>query len=108
MQKQLAILRENDANTKDEQVKMLNQIKVAADNQATVATERMMKQKDEIFKFLSDVSVAGRNITLPPSSLLRTLPTSIWGARPHMIWVSLCVRIWLRLTLTQRRNKTIS
>lgn len=66
MQKQLAILKENDENTKDEQLKLLNQMKVAADNQATVATERMMKQKDEIFKFLSDVSVAGRNISLPP------------------------------------------
>jgi hypothetical protein len=64
--KQLAILRENNDNTKDAQLKLLTQLKAEADAQLTIVVERMTKQKDEIFKFLQDVSLAGRDFKLPP------------------------------------------
>jgi hypothetical protein len=54
--KQLAILKENDANTKDAQAKLLSELKVAADQQATVVLGRMMKEKDELQKTLQDMA----------------------------------------------------
>jgi hypothetical protein len=55
MMKQLAILKENDANTKDAQVKMLAEIRVAADNQASLVLDRFAKQKDELQKNLQAI-----------------------------------------------------
>ena len=66
LRKQLALLKENDANTKDAQLKILSELKVAADQQATVVIERMTKLKDEVHSLLQEVSVAGRGITFPP------------------------------------------
>jgi hypothetical protein len=56
MLKQLAILKENDDNTKDAQAKLLSEMKVAADNQAAVVLERLVKAKDELQKTLQDMA----------------------------------------------------
>lgn len=56
MQKQLAVLKENDENTKDEQAKLLNTMRVAADNQASVVLDRLVKSKDELQKTLQDIA----------------------------------------------------
>jgi hypothetical protein len=56
MLKQLAILKENDDNTKDAQAKLLSEIRVAADNQAAVVLERLVKAKDELQKTLQDMA----------------------------------------------------
>ena len=56
MQQQLAILKENDENTKDAQAKLLSEMKVAADNQATVVLDRLVKAKDDLEKTLEDMA----------------------------------------------------
>lgn len=61
MLKQLAVLKENAENTKDAQVKLLAEMKVAADNQATVVLERLVKAKDELQKALQDIAKGIQN-----------------------------------------------
>jgi hypothetical protein len=56
MLKRLAILKEDDDNTKDAQAKLLSEMKVAADNQAAVVLERLVKAKDELQKTLQDMA----------------------------------------------------
>jgi hypothetical protein len=56
MMKQLAILKENDDNTKDAQAKLLSEMRVAADNQSAVVLERLVKAKDELQKTLQDMA----------------------------------------------------
>ena len=56
MQQQLAILKENDENTKDAQAKLLSEMKIAAENQATVVLDRLVKAKDDLEKTLEDMA----------------------------------------------------
>lgn len=56
MLKQLAILKENDENTKDAQAKLLAELKAGADAQAAVVVERFVKAKDELQKTLQDMA----------------------------------------------------
>jgi|HubBroStandDraft_1064217.scaffolds.fasta_scaffold00727_7 hypothetical protein len=79
MMKQLAILKENDDNTKDAQAKLLSEMKVAADNQASVVLERLVKDKDELQKTLQDMAktVVGvsEDITTPLNAVAGSLLT---------------------------------
>jgi hypothetical protein len=56
MMKQLAVLKENDANTKDAQAKLLAELKAGADAQATVVVDRFIKANDELQKTLQDMA----------------------------------------------------
>jgi hypothetical protein len=55
MLKQLAILKEDDANTVDAQKKLLAEMKAAADDQARVVEERLTKLKDSLLKTYQDI-----------------------------------------------------
>ncbi len=56
MLKQLTVLKENDENTKDAQVKLLAELKVASDQQAVVLLDRLIKTKDELQKTFQDIA----------------------------------------------------
>jgi hypothetical protein len=70
MLKQLALLKENDANTKDEQVKLLAQMKAAADDQAKVVLERLVQSKDELQKALEDIAKTVRTEVVPDIEII--------------------------------------